>query len=65
MVITNACVAVAAAALVTVALKLNVPAVVGVPVIAPDVARVKPGGRMPPLATQVNGGLSPVAVNAA
>ncbi len=64
MVMTNACVAVAAAAFVTVALKLNVPAVVGTPLIAPDVASVRPGGSTPLVSAHVNGGLSPVAVNA-
>jgi hypothetical protein len=40
---------------VTVAVKVKVPALVGVPVIAPSEARVKPGGKGPGV-DQVKGG---------
>ena len=47
---------------VTLAVKLKVPAVVGVPVIAPVlVLRLSPGGKLPVL-LQVKGVMPPVAV---
>ena len=45
--------------------KLNVPAVVGVPVMAPVVAfSVKPGGRLPARIEKVYGGTPPVTTTA-
>ena len=44
----------------TVAVKLKVPAAVGVPVIAPvEGASVRPGGRVPAETDQVNGAVPP------
>jgi hypothetical protein len=50
---------------VTLAVKLKVPAIVGLPEITPDVARFTPGGGLPLTMLQMKGGLSPVAVKAA
>ena len=50
---------------VTLAVKLKVPAIVGVPERIPDAARLTPGGGEPLVMLQVKGGLSPVAVRAA
>jgi hypothetical protein len=49
----------------TLAVKLNVPKVVGVPVIAPALGfNVKPGGRLPAIVENVNGACPPVVVRA-
>ena len=49
----------------TLAVKLNVPAWVGVPVIAPvEVFSVKPGGNEPLVMENVYGGTPPVATSA-
>lgn len=42
--------------------KSNLAAVVGVPVMAPSVARVSPGGRLPDSRDQLNGGAPPSTV---
>ena len=63
--ITNGWLAVVAEASVTIAVKLNVPEAVGVPVRAPDDARFTPGGGLPLTMLQVKGGLSPVAISVA
>jgi hypothetical protein len=61
------CVAVSAAGMfesVTIAVKLNVPAVVGVPEIVPlAAANVKPAGSVPVLTLQLYGAVPPLAVN--
>jgi hypothetical protein len=48
---------------VTLATKLKVPAVDGVPEIEPVWTRDKPGGRVPLSMTHVNSGLPPIAAN--
>ena len=49
----------------TCAVKLNVPAVVGVPVIAPvEAFNVNPGGNDPLMIENVYGGVPPVATSA-
>ncbi len=65
MVIINGWLAVTAVLSVTLAVKLKVPAIVGVPERIPDTARLTPGGGEPLVMLQVKGGLSPVAVRAA
>ena len=44
----------AGVALVTWTVKLKVPAAVGVPLMSPDAARAKPGGRLPEVTDQVS-----------
>jgi hypothetical protein len=61
----NGCVAETDAPSVTIAVKLNVPAIVGVPEMAPELAMLNPDGNAPLMVLQVKGGLSPVAVSAA
>jgi hypothetical protein len=63
--IINGWLAVPATLSVTMAVKLKVPAVVGVPEMTPDGARFTPGGGLPLITLQTKGGLSPVAVRAA
>jgi hypothetical protein len=63
--IINGWLAVPAAPSVTLAVKLKVPDIVGVPEMTPDGARLTPGGGLPLIVLQVKGGLSPVAVRAA
>ena len=46
---------------VTLAVKLEVPAVVGVPVIVPVLERDKPAGSVPALTDHVSGAVPPVA----
>jgi hypothetical protein len=56
--------AVALALSVTRTVKVYVPAVVGVPVSAPPELRLKPGGCVPPVITQlVYGGVPPLAAS--
>ncbi len=68
-VMLSGCVAVSAAgvlASVTIAVKLNDPAVVGVPEIVPlATANVKPAGSVPALTLQLYGAVPPLAVNVA
>ena len=46
-------------------MKLNVPAMVGVPVIAPvDVFKLSPGGKAPEMIEKVYGGVLPEATSA-
>jgi hypothetical protein len=59
----SGCVAVPAFASLTCTVKLEVPAVVGVPVIAPAVLRLNPAGRAPTVVDQVYGVVPPVAVS--
>jgi len=47
----------------TVTVKLNVPVFVGVPVIFPELLKVRPGGRQPVARLHVSGAFPPVAVN--
>jgi hypothetical protein len=63
--IINGWLAVADVLSVTLAVKLKVPDIVGVPEMTPDGARFIPGGGLPLIMLQVKGGLSPVAVRAA
>ena len=65
MVIMNGWLTEAATPSVTVAVKLKVPAMVGVPDRTPVAARLTPGGGAPLVRLQVKGGLSPVAVSTA
>ncbi len=65
MTMESAFVAVAATLSVTFAVKLEVPDVVGVPVMAPDEAlRESPAGRLPDCSDHVYGVVPPVAVSA-
>ena len=48
---------------VTVTVKLNVPAVVGLPEIVPEVLNASPGGRLPVVTVQVYGADPPVALS--
>jgi hypothetical protein len=64
-VMLNDCVAVCAVESVTLAVKLNVPAVVGVPEIDPLAeASVRPAGNAPELMFQLYGVVPPLAANA-
>ena len=63
MVICRGAVAVCAAASVTLAVKLNVPAVVGVPEIWPAEESVSPPGSAPALTVQVKGVVPPLAAS--
>ena len=56
MVIVWSLVAVNPSASVTTRVKSKVPVAVGVPLIAPSVASVSPGGRLPVSSAQVSGG---------
>jgi len=58
------CVAVVEALSATRTVKLYVPAVVGVPVIAPALESASPGGRVPDVIVQVYGETPPLAVSA-
>ena len=51
------------AASVTFTVKSNGPAVVGVPVIAPEPDNVKPGGKVPAATDQLYGVIPPLADN--
>jgi hypothetical protein len=46
-------------------LKLNVPVVVGIPVILPELLKLKPVGNAPSITYQVYGGDPPIAVRVA
>ena len=59
------CWAVSRLASVTWTVKLLVPAVVGVPEIAPEEDSVRPAGRAPVARAQVYGAIPPVAFNCA
>ena len=61
----NGCVTAAEVLSVTLAVKLKVPAIAGVPEMTPELARLNPDGTVPLMVLQVKGGLSPVAVSAA
>src|SRR4051794_32311498 len=62
MTICSGCVADKFAESVTLTVKLEVPAVVGVPVIVPFVASVSPAGSDPALTDHVYGAVPPLAV---
>ncbi len=55
------CVGVALSAACTVT--VEVPAVVGVPLITPEVDNVRPAGKVPVVTVQVYGAVPPIAVN--
>jgi hypothetical protein len=48
---------------VTFAVKLDVPAAVGVPLMTPALDNVKPAGNVPALTDQVSGAVPPIDVN--
>jgi hypothetical protein len=62
-VIESACVSVSLAASVASTVKLNAPAVVGVPEIEPDATTVRPGGRVPENNDHVTPPTAPVALS--
>ena len=63
MVMVIVAVAVCLLASVTVKVTVDVPAVVGAPLIAPDDARLRPAGRLPPVRANVYGDVPPEAAS--
>lgn len=65
IVIENPWVSLAAVLSVTLTVKFAFPAAVGVPLITPDEAKVKPAGKLPPEIVQLRGATAPVTASVA